>query len=160
MKEEVSKIKKIILFILLVYALVGCSSSGQDIDDDYSLTDQDLESIEKYLEQNLTTLSRDDGEIQSAFEVFGSDFTKGEIYIWATALEFYNGGSQSTSGVSVPVVIKVNQEDHQLQVIGHSIPRDGNLYSRDLNKLFPEHIRESIKDFDSKNQMDQLLEQI
>lgn len=130
------------------------------IDDDYSITNQDLASMETYLNQYILELSTNDGEIHSAYELFGSDFSKKELYIWALSVEISPGETQSTSGVSAPLLLKIEQKDNRLHIVDHRFPSDGTLYNRDIKRMFPEEVQEKIWSFNSSKLWDEIVERV
>ena len=130
------------------------------IDDDYSITNQDLASIETYLNQYILELSTNDGEIHSAYELFGSDFSKKELYIWVLSVEISPGETQSTSGVSAPLLLKIEQKDNRLHIVDHRFPSDGTLYNRDIKRMFPEEVQEKIWSFNSSKLWDEIVERV
>jgi hypothetical protein len=130
------------------------------IDDDYSITNQDLASIETYLNQYILELSTNDGEIHSAYELLGNDFSKKELYIWALSVEISPGETQSTSGVSAPLLLKIEQKDNRLHIVDHRFPSDGTLYNRDIKRMFPEEVQEKIWSFNSSKLWDEIVERV
>lgn len=142
--------------ILLIISMMYFNNRSK-IEDDYSITSQDLASIETYLNQYTLELSTDDGEIHSTYELLGSDFSKKELYIWALSVELRPGETQSTSGVSAPLLLKIEQKSNRLHIVDHRYPRDGTLYNPDIRRMFPEEVQEQIVAFDSEKLWEEIV---
>ncbi len=101
-------------------------------------------AINKYLEDNMITTSRD-GDVFADHHEFGRG--EGELFIWAYVAEMYNveGEIETGTATSLPVVIEFSGNE----ITGHSIPGDGSHYPEDLANMFPERIYEQILNFQS-----------
>lgn len=79
------------------------------------------------------------GENISAFEILASNRKKGELYIWAYIQEYYKKGEgiEEGTGMSVPMVLKLDQSGKSFKVRSHTMPRDGSFYADDIKNLFP-----------------------
>jgi hypothetical protein len=62
----------------------------------------------------------------------------GKLYLWALYQEYYRKGQRLEAGTggSFPVVLKIRQENNQVEAIGHQKPRDGSLYATDMPVMF------------------------
>lgn len=120
--------------LLLILVLAGYARSSGSI----SFTAESQQEIEKYIREEVMSPNFR-GEIFSAHEILGSNEKKGELYIWALIEEYYKEDSkiEQGTGMSVPMVLKVDQTEDSLQVISHSIPRDGSYYANDIKDMFP-----------------------
>ncbi|MCM3666586.1 hypothetical protein M3204_19375 [Mesobacillus subterraneus] len=119
--------------MLLILLLAGCSQSGS-----IAVTEKDKQEIERYIRQEVMSPNFG-GEIFSAYEILGSDENKGELYLWALIQEYYKEGTgiEQGTGMSVPMVLKIDQSKDSFEVISHTLPRDGSLYAEDIKNLFP-----------------------
>lgn len=117
-----------VMFVFLL--LAGCSNSA--------VTEEDGQEIERYIRQEVMSPNFG-GEIFSAYEILASNEEKGEIYLWALIEEYYKEGAEveQGSGMSVPMVLKVDRSEGALKVISHTLPRDGSFYADDIKDMFP-----------------------
>ncbi|CAM4025684.1 hypothetical protein [Mesobacillus thioparans] len=120
--------------ILLILLVAGYARSSSSI----SLSAENQQEIERYIREEVMSPNFD-GEIFTAYEILGSNEKKGELYIWALIQEYYKDGSkmEQGTGMSVPMVLKIDQTEGSLQVISHTIPRDGSYYANDIKDMFP-----------------------
>lgn len=81
-----------------------------------------------------------DGISFIAFERLGEIATSSRVtnYVWLMTQEYYkkDGDVQKGTGVSLPVAIIFDKN----QPIAINAPRDGNMYSQDMIKIFPADI--------------------
>jgi hypothetical protein len=119
--------------MLLILLLAGCSQSGS-----IAVTEKDKQEIERYIRKEVMSPNFG-GEIFSAYEILGSDENKGELYLWALIQEYYKEGTgvEQGTGMSVPMVLKIDQSKDSFKVISHTLPRDGSLYAEEIKNLFP-----------------------
>jgi hypothetical protein len=119
--------------MLLILLLAGCSQSGS-----IAVTEKDKQEIKRYIRQEVMSPNFG-GEIFSAYEILESDENKGELYLWALIQEYYKEGTgiEQGTGMSVPMVLKIDQNKDSFKVISHTLPRDGSLYAEDIKNLFP-----------------------
>ncbi|WLR54897.1 hypothetical protein LC048_21325 [Mesobacillus subterraneus] len=117
-----------VMFVVLLVA--GCSNAA--------VTEEEGEEIERYIRQEVMKPNFG-GEILSAYEILASSEEKGEIYLWALIEEYYKEGAEveQGSGMSVPMVLKVDRSEGALKVISHTLPRDGSFYADDVKEMFP-----------------------
>lgn len=149
--------KRIFLLVFMAILLAGCAKSDQ-VDVNYTISKQDEALIEEYINQNLYE-PVSDAKIHSIFEVLGSNMSKGELYLWVIVQEVDQERNKTGTILSGPVLLKVRQGEEGLQVLKHKEPGDGVQYNKDINKMFPEEVREKITYFDSAELMKQLEEQ-
>ncbi len=93
-----------------------------------------------------------DGNVYSVFEILHADKKAGEIYVWALIQEYYKTETdlENGTGMSVPMVLHVEKNGEDLQILGHTLPRDGSYYSGDIKVLFPKSIQSKIISYSSK----------
>lgn len=139
--------KYFFLFLVAVLLITGCSNQSKG--EPYTLSIKDNENINSYLEVNLIKPIKE-GEINSVFEVLGSNKNRDEVYVWALLEEVYveGGAVKHTSGLSLPLVLEVEEWNGEIMVKKHKAPRDGEKFNSDINKLFPKNVRETISTFD------------
>jgi hypothetical protein len=119
--------------LLLILLLAGCSQPGS-----ISVTEKDKQEIERYIRQEVMSPNFG-GEVFSAYEILDSDRKKGELYIWALIQEYYkeDTGIEQGTGMSVPMVLKIDESKDSLKVLSHTLPRDGSFYAEDIKSMFP-----------------------
>ncbi len=90
-----------------------------------------------YLSQNVGSAGFG-GQVFSAFQVLGSDAS--HLYVWALSQEYYpkDGMLEMGSGVSVPVVLKLELVDGQEKIVGFVLPVDGEGYGASIKVSFPQ----------------------
>lgn len=143
-KKHLSTVLPLMLFPLLL--ATGCQHVVSM--DNYALTKADQNSIETYLAEEIIKPAYG-GKIFSAHRVLLSDRQEGKIYLWAFIQEYYReiGELQKGTGVSVPVVLNVAEENNSLKIRGHLLPGNGNQFPEDIDRLFPKQIRKQILDY-------------
>ncbi len=126
----------------------------------FSITNGDQQVINRYLNEQVMDPNFG-GEVFSVYEVLQSNQETGEIYIWAFIQEYYESdtGLESGTGMSVPMVLYVDQNGESLEIKSHTFPRDGSYYPEDIKILFPRRIRSKIHDYPSKH-MDGLVDEM
>lgn len=136
--------------------ITGCGSKGNS-NSSFSISKEDNKTIELYINENLIK-PNSGGKILSAHEVLGSDKEAGEIYVWTIVQEFINKGDgfEKTSGLSQPLVLKVEETDGSLKIFNHKAPRDGNDYPNDIKNLFPKEVRNKIANFNNQKLIEEL----
>ncbi|RHW36008.1 hypothetical protein D1B31_18135 [Neobacillus notoginsengisoli] len=150
---------KYIPFLIILLLFTGCSKNQGE---PYSLSDKDRENINSYLELNFFNPRLKNGKIISVFDVLGSNKNQNEIYVWILIEEVYIEGGQvkRTTGLSQPLVIKVEEENGEIIVKGNKSPRDGEKFNSDINNLFPVKIREIISTYNKEHLEKQLEDKI
>jgi hypothetical protein len=115
--------------------------------------------VTNFLEQPPIGYSHIGGKVFASYEVFGesrSGKTTTE-YIWAVITEYNLGprspfppsGGRYTEdgklsegfGESLPLAIQIARDGQTEKVVGHQEPRDGDLYGKDIVKIFPWCVR-------------------
>ncbi|RSD22545.1 hypothetical protein [Mesobacillus subterraneus] len=143
------------LVIVVVLLLAGCSIPAS-----IALTEEDGHEIERYIRQEVMSPNFG-GEVFSAHEILATSKDKGEIYLWALIEEYYKDGAavEQGSGMSVPMVLKVDQSGDSLKVVSHTLPRDGSLYADDIKDMFPYFAGQKALDYPS-NHIKKLIKEI
>jgi hypothetical protein len=164
------KLLSIVIMAVLVPAvsisffLAGCEGSGESkpgekpeedspsrvegqsgIDTDAAVEGVSLaNAITTYLNDNLL-LPEFGGKVFTAHEILGANAE--EIYVWAYAQEFYqqNNVLEKGTGLSCPTVLTIDSQDEQeVKIIDHKLPRDGSFYPQDIRTMFPKEIQDII----------------
>ena len=135
----------VVLMLVLGYQYVTSGNS-------FSLSNGDQEVINRYLNEEVMDPNFG-GEVFSVYEVLQSNRDAGEIYIWALIEEYYetDTGLEPGTGMSVPMVLHVEQNGDLFEITNHTSPRDGSYYPEDIKTLFPRRIQSKINDYPSKN---------
>lgn len=122
--------RSFILGMIGLLLLTGCSNSA--------VTEEDRMEIERYISQEVMDPNFG-GEVFNAYEILATNGEKGEIYLWALIEEYYKEGAEveQGSGMSVPMVLKVDRSEGAFKVISHTLPRDGSFYADDIKEMFP-----------------------
>ncbi|WP_079504431.1 hypothetical protein [Mesobacillus jeotgali] len=147
--------KSLLLCGMLLILLAGCTQSGS-----IPVTAEDQQEIEKYIRQEVMSANFG-GEIFSAYEILGSDHEKSELYIWALIEEYYREGTniEQGTGMSVPMVLKVDQTESPLKVLSHTEPRDGSFYAADIKDMFPYYAEKKALNYPTSH-VDKLVKEI
>ncbi|TYP73369.1 hypothetical protein [Paenibacillus methanolicus] len=148
--------------ILLGAILVtGCANEAVNVQDvavsleetkKETLLASEEQVIEAYLTDKL--LSPATGDVRfAAYERLEEDTQAGEMYAWSLveAYDLTRDASESTRGVSIPVVLKVSRTNGSLAITGHTTPRDGSYYAPDVRALFPARIQNKILRYSSQH---------
>ncbi|MBT2694244.1 hypothetical protein [Bacillus sp. ISL-55] len=122
--------KQVLSLIVMFLLLAGCSNMA--------VSEEDEQEIERYISQEVMDPNFG-GEIFNAYEILATNEEKGEIYLWALIEEYYKEGAEVEhgSGMSVPMVLKVDRSEGTFKVTGHTLPRDGSFYADDVKAMFP-----------------------
>lgn len=120
----------VLSLLVMLLLLAGCSNTA--------VSEEEEQEIERYIRQELMSPNFG-GEIFTAYEILASSEEKDEIYLWALIKEFYKEGDnvEEGSGMSVPIVLKVDRSEGAFKVTGHTLPRDGSFYADDIKDMFP-----------------------
>lgn len=142
----------VLSLLVMILLLAGCSNREVSIEDG--------QEIERYIRQEVMSPNFG-GEIFSAYEILASNEEKGEIYLWALIEEYYKEGAEveQGSGMSVPMVLKVDRSEGALKVTGHSLPRDGSFYADDIKDMFPYFAELKALDYPS-NHIKKMIEEV
>lgn len=71
------------------------------------------------------------------------DEDRASLYLWVQCQEFYidqENVLKTGSGISLPVVIRLLENNTGYQIIESQRPGDGEVYASDVRKLFPENL--------------------
>jgi hypothetical protein len=152
-------------FILSILLLVACQSNEQNAANNFGIIEQ-VENIGAYLAANVG-VSASGGEVFCAYEPLDAEQGEdGRIFIWAMCYEYYleEDTLMPGTGISVPVVLQIEQTDDRYQIVGHLLPRDGTFFGPDVQASFPKSawpqiMPESLAEIDTYNSRANRLEQ-
>ncbi|MDV4152029.1 hypothetical protein R0131_14465 [Clostridium sp. AL.422] len=146
-----------VLQLLILFILGGCSSTPKDASNTLEITQPDEKIIQEYLDSKTNDISapNQEGEMYSAFEIFGTDDNK--IYVWMLKYEYLGQGKAVTNGVSTPIVLYIESKDGEIEIENHKSPKDGEEYGESLKKLFPQKVIEKMNN-NHNDLIDQLEE--
>ncbi|WNF38379.1 hypothetical protein RJD24_08145 [Bacillaceae bacterium IKA-2] len=151
-----------ILFIMII--LIGMyfltTTGDSKISENNAISVIEEQVVENYLTEEVMN-SNFGGEIFVAYEILETNKNKGEIYLWALIEKYYKKGKNTEmgSGMSVPIVLSVSEHNDSLEILSHSLPRDGSYYSEDIKELFPKKIQDKILGY-SSNHIGDLIEEL
>ena len=150
--------KKTVVVLLLILLFTGFRYTKNE-PNKLELSRSDEKEIEEYI--NTLNNPGMGGEMNSAFELLGKNDEKGELYLWIASQEYFRKDEdqplESTSGVSMPLLLKVIKEE-ALVIKGHKAPREGIFYNKDVKRMFPKDVREKMSIYDSENLFKELDE--
>jgi hypothetical protein len=100
------------------------------------------------------------GKVFTSVKMLGSRKTGNnmmDVYVYAISDEYFykNGGISPGSGSGLPVAVRADTSGGGFKIAGYSFPGDGDLYSKDLRKLFPVFVRWQIDNI-SNGEVDKL----
>ncbi|TCI53032.1 hypothetical protein EVJ24_10935 [Exiguobacterium sp. SH1S21] len=89
------------------------------------------------------------GDVWTTFKILDTNTPKNEVYVWALIQEYVQEGNRfdQGSGMSVPLVLYLDDKDESFTIQGHRLPRDGSYYPTDLWTLFLVHVQVSISPY-------------
>lgn len=134
--------KKILVWlcVITVFFNAGCQAAGINELRNEDFTDPEVEeSINDYLVEHVA-ITGFGGLAFCGHELLNADQGKeGFLYLWALCQEYHleQGPLTDGSGISLPVALQIEPKDHQIEIIGHLIPRDGSYYGPDVRDIFP-----------------------
>jgi hypothetical protein len=139
----------IALFTGIIFIYISCNPNNSTIKE----PNQDF--IQKYLDENVLN-PEFGGKVFSTCKIFSSKSDK--IFIWAYMQEFYkkDGKIEPGTGWSVPLVLNIEKINGNATIKSHNAPRDGELYSEDTKKLFPNELQRIIFDFQASQEIREL----
>ncbi len=131
----------IVLMLVLGYQNLSVRNS-------FSLSNGDQQVINLYLSEEVMDPNFG-GEVFSVYDVLKSDRKTGEIYIWALIEEYYetDAGLEPGTGMSVPMVLHIKQNEDAFGIRDHTLPRDGSYYPEDIKTLFPRSVQSKILNY-------------
>ena len=162
------KMAKVIVLISLIFVVLltliiivfGSKSRGIDNSDMYPVYRQvyfDKEVTDELLSdyilsERFKSEPYSDSANAANFTTFAIFSTEeklsGNYYVYAWVIEstysFDKGVLSEQSGSSYPCRFELTSNNNTFKVVNADIPRDGGYYSEDINKLFPEYLREKI----------------
>lgn len=165
-----------VVLLTLVIIVFGSRSRGIDNSDMYPVYRQvyiDKEVTDELLSDYILS-ERSKSEPYSyseniatftAFAIFSAEEkTSGNYYVYAWVIEstysFDAGVLSEQSGSSDPCRFELISENNTFKVVNADIPRDGGYYSEDVNKLFPEYLREKIYNVHDDGTLNELRDNI
>ncbi|QFT87702.1 hypothetical protein FIU87_03470 [Bacillus sp. THAF10] len=154
--------KKLLLSILFIMVtLTGIyflTNNGVQSSNPTPVLDEQV--IEKYLSEEMMN-PNSGGKIFVAYEILATDKNEGEIYLWALIEEYYKKGEfiGQGSGMSVPVVLTLSENDDSMEIKSHSLPSDGSFYEKSIKEMFPKKIHQKIFGYPS-NHIGELIEEM
>lgn len=134
-----------LLLLSVLFIFEGCNSTPKDFSNILKITEADEVTIQEYLDAKTNDISApyQGGKMYSAFEILGADNNK--IYVWMLKSEYLRQTNELTNGVSVPIVLCIEAKGDKIKIKNHKCPKDGIEYGKSLRKLFPQNVRNEIK---------------
>ncbi|MCA1054073.1 hypothetical protein LCM10_03665 [Rossellomorea aquimaris] len=131
--------KNLLILLLAVWFLTGCNEQNLK-DGDEQITEAMDAAISDYiLEKNEDAFAPTEKQFE-VHRVYGTSETQGTIsvYMWS----YYGGfnratGTETQSGHSMPLVIRMSKNNDEYSVIEYIEPEDGSRYQPSLKKMFP-----------------------
>jgi len=135
-----SKRSLVCLITIVVLLIAGCQVAAQIGPLEDPLNDPALEErINDYLVEHIAIIGFG-GEAFCVHEMLSPKIgNAGEIYIWAYCQEYTleQGLVIEGSGISIPVGLQTRQNNDQVEITGHLVPRDGSYFGPDVRSIFP-----------------------
>ena len=105
----------------------------------------DHQEMERYLTTEVMNPNFG-GDVWTSYKILDTNTTKNEVYVWALIQEYVQEGDrfEQGSGMSVPLVLYLDDDDESFTIQGHRTPRDGSYYPTDLWTMFPVHVQLAI----------------
>ncbi|MGE6490351.1 hypothetical protein ACQKD4_01490 [Exiguobacterium sp. NPDC077395] len=123
--------------------------------------DVDQNELERYLTAEVMSPNFG-GDVYASYHILGTSTTRQEVYVWALLQEYYPNHQQLErgTGMSVPIVLRIDQSTGVSRIVDHTLPRDGSYYPSDLHTLFPLRISIGIMYYPTElvNRLHQQLE--
>lgn len=79
------------------------------------------------------------------------DINNISIFVWAYCEEYYldDTNLMMGSGISEPMKLTIKNNNNNLEVVNHFVPKDGSLYNSSIGEMFPgEYQKEALAGFD------------
>jgi len=151
-------IKPPLLFaVLIIYLFVGCSNSYELTAEQKQLANTLKDTTQKYLVDDFGKSSFG-GKAFCAYKVLDIEAKDGGKYIneylWAVCQEYYltNDRLETGTGISLPIALFI-QLDGTYKVNSHKVPRDGSMFSYDVENIFPKRTHNEIFAHEIPNQL-------
>lgn len=88
------------------------------------------------------------GRVYCAVDLLGQSPDGRDLYVWTLCQEFYGTKSnvEQGTGVSTPVLLRVNGNGQHVVVTSWRMPGDGSAYAHDIATMFPASVARHVMD--------------
>jgi hypothetical protein len=136
------------LLLLASWLLLGACHPTEPTADSLAIAGHPVppDQIRSYLAASIG-ISAFGGEVFCAYEPLDArQGQQGRLYLWALCQEYFveDGELRAGSGVSLPVVLFVQEANDRLAIVRHRMPRDGAAYGSDVRSLFPASVWDQV----------------
>jgi len=147
MLRYINRLMVVVIMISTILTISGCSHNTTLL----TVTETENILILDYLDQKVFSPNFG-GKVFSAYKLLGRE--TGKLYIWAIIQEYYkkDGILETGTGWSVPLVLNLAESGGNEKISSHISPRDGSLYSKDIEKLFPRNLQKTVLYFPSNSE--------
>ncbi|MDT4898908.1 MAG: hypothetical protein QOH25_3985 [Acidobacteriota bacterium] len=138
----------LILTLITISILVGCRNYYELTDQQKQLANALKDVTQKYVDDNFGK-SVFGGKAFCAYQVLDIEAVDGGKYIneylWATCQEYYlkHDKLETGRGIGLPIALFI-QLDGTYKINSQRIPRDGSMYSYDIENIFPKRTHKEI----------------
>ncbi|MBU3093946.1 hypothetical protein KPL35_18115 [Clostridium sp. CF011] len=130
------------IIIIIIIAFLVYDERGNSLE----ITKTDEKTILQYLDTKTNDINEArEGKMYSAFTILGTD--KDKVYVYLSKEGYFKeeGKLGIESGVSLPVVLYIQNGKNGIEITNHKYPEDGIGYVKSEKKLFPYYVRCEIK---------------
>lgn len=132
-----------VCIIVIVIIIAACKQNMQTEKTDFNYSSTLQQQAITYLTTKVASQGFGGKSICST-RYFGADSSA--LYLRYYCQEFYesNGTMQKGTGEAGPIALYHKMNDGAFQIISHKKPRDGNLYAKDIDVIFPNWAQKRI----------------
>lgn len=138
------------IFVVLTLTIVsiGCIYKHDELSDQQKQLDNSLKNLtQNFLIENISKVGFG-GKAFCAYKTLDVDKENSNVseYVVAVCQEYFlqDGVLKKGTGYSVPVAIYIKYQNGGYSVIDYKVPRDGSMYSYDVEHIFPQKTHEQI----------------
>jgi len=129
---------------ILLLSILVCNQRKNYSRNDIDFSVEVQRSTIDYLKNNVAKQSAR-GDVFCSSSYLGADSSN--VYILFYCQEFFKSHDnwEAGTGEAGPIAIKYERNETGIHLTGHQKPRDGNLYAKDIEAIFPQWAQSKIK---------------
>jgi len=129
---------------VLFLSMVACNHGKHSGPTDFTFSGEVQRKAIDYLKNNVAKQNIK-GDVFCSTNYLGAD--SNNVYLLFYCQEFYKSNDiwEAGTGEAGPIAIKYEKNEKGIYFTGYQKPRDGNLYAKDIEVIFPHWAQSKIK---------------